>query len=82
MFITTSFPLCLRCSHNVRTVNIIGKTEARARPAVRGMQDVQPLRKESGHLEYESPRLCSVGEVGGIYVRASDLAERYLGSDL
>ena len=45
-------------------------------PAGRGMVDVQMLVVN----RFEPSRLCAVGEVGEIYVRAAGLAEGYLGS--
>jgi L-aminoadipate-semialdehyde dehydrogenase len=45
-------------------------------PAGRGMLDVQLLVVN----RFDRTRLCAVGEVGEIYVRAAGLAEGYLGS--
>ncbi|KAL2866587.1 L-aminoadipate-semialdehyde dehydrogenase [Aspergillus lucknowensis] len=45
-------------------------------PAGRGMVDVQMLVVN----RFEPSRICAVGEVGEIYVRAAGLAEGYLGS--
>ncbi|KAF9887979.1 large subunit of alpha-aminoadipate reductase [Aspergillus nanangensis] len=45
-------------------------------PAGRGMVDVQVLVVN----RFEPSRLCAIGEVGEIYVRAAGLAEGYLGS--
>lgn len=45
-------------------------------PAGRGMLDVQMLVVN----RFEPSRLCAIGEVGEIYVRAGGLAEGYLGS--
>ncbi|EAU35759.1 L-aminoadipate-semialdehyde dehydrogenase large subunit [Aspergillus terreus NIH2624] len=45
-------------------------------PAGRGMVDVQMLVVN----RFEPSRLCAIGEVGEIYVRAAGLAEGYLGS--
>ncbi|KAL3455247.1 hypothetical protein BJX64DRAFT_272766 [Aspergillus heterothallicus] len=45
-------------------------------PAGRGMLDVQMLVVN----RFEPSRICAVGEVGEIYVRAAGLAEGYLGS--
>lgn len=45
-------------------------------PAGRGMLDVQMLAVN----RFEPSRLCAIGEVGEIYVRAAGLAEGYLGS--
>ncbi|CAG7949805.1 unnamed protein product [Penicillium olsonii] len=45
-------------------------------PAGRGMLDVQMLVVN----RYDPTRLCAIGEVGEIYVRAGGLAEGYLGS--
>lgn len=45
-------------------------------PAGRGMVDVQMLVVN----RFEPSRLCAIGEVGEIYVRAGGLAEGYLGS--
>ncbi|MCJ1280937.1 large subunit of alpha-aminoadipate reductase [Xylographa opegraphella] len=47
-------------------------------PAGRGMYDVQLLVVDRD----DRTRLCGVGEVGEIYVRAGGLAEGYLGQDL
>ena len=47
-------------------------------PAGRGMYDVQLLVVDRD----DRTRLCGVGEVGEIYVRAGGLAEGYLGRDL
>ena len=47
-------------------------------PAGRGMYDVQLLVVDRD----DKTRLCRVGEVGEIYVRAGGLAEGYLGQDL
>ncbi|MCJ1434693.1 large subunit of alpha-aminoadipate reductase [Xylographa pallens] len=47
-------------------------------PAGRGMYDVQLLVVDRD----DKTRLCGVGEVGEIYVRAGGLAEGYLGQDL
>ncbi|MCJ1397376.1 large subunit of alpha-aminoadipate reductase [Xylographa trunciseda] len=47
-------------------------------PAGRGMYDVQLLVVDRD----DRTRLCSIGEVGEIYVRAGGLAEGYLGQDL
>ncbi|MCJ1378412.1 large subunit of alpha-aminoadipate reductase [Xylographa soralifera] len=47
-------------------------------PAGRGMYDVQLLVVDRD----DRSRLCGVGEVGEIYVRAGGLAEGYLGQDL
>ncbi|KAI9762516.1 MAG: large subunit of alpha-aminoadipate reductase [Chaenotheca gracillima] len=47
-------------------------------PAGKGMYDVQMLVVD----RQDSSRLCNVGEVGEIYVRAGGLAEGYLGEDL
>ncbi|KAA8648719.1 hypothetical protein EYZ11_004228 [Aspergillus tanneri] len=46
-------------------------------PAGRGMVDVQMLVVN----RFEPSRLCAIGEVGEIYVRAAGLAEGYLGAD-
>ncbi|KAL4908200.1 hypothetical protein BDW74DRAFT_98235 [Aspergillus multicolor] len=45
-------------------------------PAGRGMLDVQMLVVN----RFEPSRICAIGEVGEIYVRAAGLAEGYLGS--
>ncbi|KAI9933028.1 hypothetical protein ASPWEDRAFT_47407 [Aspergillus wentii DTO 134E9] len=45
-------------------------------PAGRGMVDVQMLVVN----RFDPSRICAVGEVGEIYVRAAGLAEGYLGS--
>ncbi|KAJ6006978.1 hypothetical protein N7522_005329 [Penicillium canescens] len=45
-------------------------------PAGRGMLDVQMLVVN----RFDPSRICAVGEVGEIYVRAAGLAEGYLGS--
>lgn len=45
-------------------------------PAGRGMLDVQMLVVN----RFDPTRLCAIGEVGEIYVRAAGLAEGYLGS--
>ncbi|KKK23028.1 hypothetical protein AOCH_005357 [Aspergillus ochraceoroseus] len=45
-------------------------------PAGRGMVDVQMLVVN----RFEPSRICAIGEVGEIYVRAAGLAEGYLGS--
>ncbi|KAJ5595293.1 uncharacterized protein N7459_001501 [Penicillium hispanicum] len=45
-------------------------------PAGRGMLDVQMLVVN----RYDPTRICAIGEVGEIYVRAAGLAEGYLGS--
>src|SRR5438034_8420853 len=45
-------------------------------PAGRGMVDVQLLVAN----RFDRSRLCAVGEIGEIYVRAAGLAEGYLGS--
>ncbi|PYI06451.1 large subunit of L-aminoadipate-semialdehyde dehydrogenase [Aspergillus sclerotiicarbonarius CBS 121057] len=45
-------------------------------PAGRGMLDVQMLVVN----RFEPSRICAIGEVGEIYVRAGGLAEGYLGS--
>ncbi|RAH85754.1 L-aminoadipate-semialdehyde dehydrogenase large subunit [Aspergillus japonicus CBS 114.51] len=45
-------------------------------PAGRGMLDVQMLVVN----RFEPNRICAIGEVGEIYVRAGGLAEGYLGS--
>lgn len=47
-------------------------------PAGRGMCDVQLLVIDRS----DKTRLCGVGEVGEIFVRAGGLAEGYLGPDL
>ena len=46
-------------------------------PAGKGMKDVQLLIVDRENQD----RICSVGEIGEIYVRAAGLAEGYLGSD-
>ncbi len=46
-------------------------------PAGKGMKDVQLLIVDRENRN----RLCEIGEVGEIYVRAGGLAEGYLGSD-
>ncbi|KAK5159702.1 large subunit of alpha-aminoadipate reductase [Oleoguttula sp. CCFEE 6159] len=46
-------------------------------PAGKGMQDVQLLVVDRENRD----RICNVGEVGEIYVRAGGLAEGYLGLD-
>lgn len=46
-------------------------------PAGRGMKDVQLLVVDRENRN----RICGVGEIGEIYVRAGGLAEGYLGSD-
>ncbi|RYP01687.1 hypothetical protein DL764_006150 [Monosporascus ibericus] len=46
-------------------------------PAGRGMKDVQLLVIDRENRN----RICGVGEIGEIYVRAGGLAEGYLGSD-
>lgn len=46
-------------------------------PAGKGMKDVQLLIVDRENRD----RICSVGEIGEIYVRAAGLAEGYLGSD-
>ncbi|KAL9124367.1 MAG: hypothetical protein Q9217_006300 [Psora testacea] len=48
-------------------------------PAGRGMRDVQLLVVDRNSLQEQHPRLCHVGEVGEIFVRAGGLAEGYLG---
>jgi L-2-aminoadipate reductase len=45
-------------------------------PAGRGMYNVQMLVVN----RYDTTKLCAVGEIGEIYVRASGLAEEYLGT--
>lgn len=45
-------------------------------PAGRGMYNVQMLVVN----RYDTTKLCAVGELGEIYVRASGLAEEYLGT--
>lgn len=47
-------------------------------PAGKGMLDVQLLVVDRS----DKNRLCEVGEIGEIYVRAGGLAEGYLGADL
>lgn len=47
-------------------------------PAGRGMKDVQLLVVDRENTK----RICDVGQVGEIYVRAGGLAEGYLGSEL
>ena len=47
-------------------------------PAGRGMRNVQLLVVDQSNRT----RICDVGEVGEIYVRAGGLAEGYLGDDL
>ncbi|KAH8601045.1 L-aminoadipate-semialdehyde dehydrogenase large subunit [Bisporella sp. PMI_857] len=46
-------------------------------PAGKGMKDVQILVVDRENRD----RICEVGEIGEIYVRAAGLAEGYLGSD-
>jgi L-aminoadipate-semialdehyde dehydrogenase len=46
-------------------------------PAGKGMKDVQLLIVDRENRD----RICDVGEIGEIYVRAGGLAEGYLGSD-
>ncbi|KUJ13154.1 large subunit of L-aminoadipate-semialdehyde dehydrogenase [Mollisia scopiformis] len=46
-------------------------------PAGKGMKDVQMLIVDRENRN----RICSLGEIGEIYVRAAGLAEGYLGSD-
>ena len=50
-------------------------------PAGRGMKDVQVLVVDRASLEKGQPKLCEIGEVGEIFIRAGGLAEGYLGSD-
>lgn len=50
-------------------------------PAGRGMVDVQLLVVDRSSLAEKKPRLCGIGEIGEIFVRAGGLAEGYLGSD-
>lgn len=45
-------------------------------PAGRGMVDVQMLVVNP----FDPTRMCAIGEVGEVYVRAAGLAEGYLGS--
>ena len=47
-------------------------------PAGRGMRNVQLLVVNQN----DRTKICNVGEVGEIYVRAGGLAEGYLGDDL
>lgn len=46
-------------------------------PAGKGMKDVQLLIVDRENRD----RICNIGEIGEIYVRAAGLAEGYLGSD-
>ena len=50
-------------------------------PAGRGMKDVQLLVVNRESLAEGKPKLCEIGEIGELFVRAGGLAEGYLGSD-